>query len=155
MLFDSLAVTSMSDSVQAIVHDLINEWRQRHTNEIRWYKIPRDWDENLRIAAHSIVINKRGRRVRHTYQCRIPFAVLERARAALAQVDLQSAGDFDMLFLAVRETIGGIPGIGELAVYDIAHRLGEYLGIPPIKVYLHSGARVVREHWVSLGNPRL
>jgi hypothetical protein len=61
---------------------------------------------------------------------------------ALSQVDLSSAKNFEDLFQRIKNAISGIAGIGELAVYDIAHRLGEYLGIPPVKVYLHSGARV-------------
>jgi hypothetical protein len=34
-----------------------------------------------------------------------------------------------------------IPGIGELAVYDTALRIGARLGLEPAKVYLHAGTR--------------
>lgn len=35
-----------------------------------------------------------------------------------------------------------LPGVGELAVYDAAVRLGAYLGHKPRRVYLHAGTRV-------------
>jgi hypothetical protein len=34
-----------------------------------------------------------------------------------------------------------IRGVGALAVYDIAHRMGAYLGQEPDAVYLHAGTR--------------
>jgi hypothetical protein len=39
----------------------------------------------------------------------------------------------------VRERIGGVPGIGALTVYDIAHHLGAFLKLEPDAVYLHAG----------------
>ena len=41
----------------------------------------------------------------------------------------------------MRDRIGGIHGIGELAVYDIACRIGAFLGLSPERVYLHAGTR--------------
>lgn len=39
----------------------------------------------------------------------------------------------------MRGAIWPILGIGELAVYDIATRVGAFLGLAPDKVYLHAG----------------
>jgi hypothetical protein len=39
----------------------------------------------------------------------------------------------------IAHAIGPIPKIGDLTVYDIAHRIGTYLGKSPRLVYLHRG----------------
>jgi hypothetical protein len=41
----------------------------------------------------------------------------------------------------VKRTIGKIDGVGELAIYDTAHRLGAYCDLSPDHVYLHAGTR--------------
>ena len=40
----------------------------------------------------------------------------------------------------MQQKIGQIGGVGVLAVYDIAHRLGAFRGKEPKLVYLHSGS---------------
>ena len=42
----------------------------------------------------------------------------------------------------IHEAISGLSGIGEVMVYDTAHRIGSYLGLEPEYVYLHAGTRV-------------
>ncbi len=54
---------------------------------------------------------------------------------------LRGAESFDELFEVIAATIGSIPGIGELAVYDTALRVGARFGLEPTKVYLHAGTR--------------
>jgi hypothetical protein len=49
----------------------------------------------------------------------------------------------------VKREIGSVHGIGKLMVYDIAHRIGAYLGKPPTLVYSHRGTRKVRLFWAS------
>jgi hypothetical protein len=41
----------------------------------------------------------------------------------------------------VEREIGSVQGIGKLMVYDIAHRIGAYLGKSPMLVYLHRGTK--------------
>ncbi len=59
---------------------------------------------------------------------------LQRHRKAI-----HSCRDFKSLHSLINRL--RIDGIGELAVYDIAQRIGEYLRVPPKEVYLHAGAR--------------
>jgi hypothetical protein len=51
----------------------------------------------------------------------------------------------------VAETIGGIPGIGDLTVYDTAIRIAAHRGLSPRRVYLHAGTR---DGARALGVPR-
>jgi hypothetical protein len=59
----------------------------------------------------------------------------------------------------VTAIIGGIAGIGDLARYDIAHRIGSYLNLQPELIYLHTGtrdgARVLGLHGETVDRSRL
>ncbi len=81
---------------------------------------------------------------RHAHQRRIPRALLEHVEAKLQAIrrKLSNAADFAALHRLVDEEIGSIKGIGALAVYDIAHRIGAYFGKTPERVYLHAGVKV-------------
>jgi len=81
---------------------------------------------------------------RHPHQRRIPRSLLELVETKLQAIrrKLTSAPDFDALHTLVNGEIGSIQGIGALTVYDIAHRIGAYLGKAPERVYLHAGVRV-------------
>jgi len=52
------------------------------------------------------------------------------------------AADFAALHRLVEDQIGGIKGVGDLTVYDIAHRIGARFGKVPERVYLHAGTRI-------------
>ncbi|MEA3053264.1 MAG: hypothetical protein QOG72_2167 [Sphingomonadales bacterium] len=53
---------------------------------------------------------------------------------------LIAAADFAELHFRVAALAAELPRIGELAIYDIAQRIGWYRGIEPAEVYLHCGA---------------
>lgn len=82
-----------------------------------------------------------GKRFRH--QQRIPGAVLTRSANRLVRSikHIERCESFHALFRIVRRAIGGIPGIGELTVYDTALRIGAKLDLHPDRVYLHAGTR--------------
>lgn len=80
-----------------------------------------------------------GKRFGH--QWRIPHAVLRKAAKRLVRVNLEAARNFEELHQLVSDTIGDIHGIGELTIYDTAHRIGARFGKRPQHVYLHAGVR--------------
>jgi hypothetical protein len=65
-----------------------------------------------------------GKRFGH--QWRIPGSVLRKAAMRLVQANVESARSFEELLQLVSDTIGNIHGIGELTVYDTAHRIGAH-----------------------------
>jgi hypothetical protein len=79
----------------------------------------------------------------HRHQRRIHPAILAEAERRLQNASgaLGAATDFQALHDAVARQIGDIRGIGELAVYDIEHRIGAFLGRKPTLVDLHRGTR--------------
>ena len=56
-----------------------------------------------------------------------------------AKEEIGVAKDFDGLHAIIEATIRPIHGVGELTVYDIAHRIGAFLQLEPKRVYLHAG----------------
>ena len=70
---------------------------------------------------------------------RVLQAAEPRLQAIAAQ--LQTATSFAELHRLIDRQIKPIRGIGDLAVYDIAHRIGAYLRREPEAVYLHAGTR--------------
>ena len=48
---------------------------------------------------------------------------------------------FDELIALIHDLTEPIPGIGELAVYDTALRIGARFGLEPTRVYVHAGTR--------------
>ncbi|MBS0660781.1 MAG: hypothetical protein JSR82_21390 [Verrucomicrobia bacterium] len=93
--------------------------------------------EAVRRAA--LAIDQRGKR--HSHQRRLKLEVLKRARKALPVARLRRAGSFAEIHRIVEDSIRPIRGIGKLAVYDIAHRIGTYLNLAPEEVFIHAGVR--------------
>lgn len=80
---------------------------------------------------------------RHSHQYRIPSDSLKDLSKKLSGETnkIRKIKDFQKLYNVV-ELIGRpISMIGDLVIYDVAHRIGCYLGIVPEEVYLHAGTR--------------
>jgi hypothetical protein len=78
---------------------------------------------------------------RHDHQTRITRTAIRRASEVLAQLRVQRCRNFAELHELLEETIGALPGVGELMVYDTALRIGAKLHLSPRRVYLHAGTR--------------
>ena len=77
------------------------------------------------------------------HQNLIPISVLKRAEKKLHAKarEISQAKSFDKLHDVVKQTITPIVGIGDLAVYDFALRIGARPKLHPTKIYLHRGTR--------------
>jgi hypothetical protein len=124
-------------SLAEIVNDYLKNRAESAEQYLRHYKIQRTLVNAITEAALAKLPS--GKRFSH--QWRIPKSVLEMAKDALLKSNLDVCYSFDQLYCLVKRTIGPIYGIGELAIYDIAHRLGAYLRLQPEYVYLHAGTR--------------
>ena len=82
----------------------------------------------------------KGKKISH--QWRIPNAVLEQGRDALLKHNYKKIDTFEKLYDLVNQTLRPIRGIGDLAIYDTAHRIGAKLKLYPEHVYLHAGVKV-------------
>jgi len=78
-----------------------------------------------------------------SHQWRVGHVVLAKTiQPLLSQAsDIQACDSFDKLHDIVEASILPINRVGRLTVYDIAQRIGWYLGLSPDRVYLHAGVR--------------
>ena len=126
-------------SLEEIVDDYIVRWRPDDEKEAKSWKGHSCLGDAVRRAALSIDENGK----RHPHQYRIPKQALERAAEVLEGIDFSVMTSFEELHQTIEHLIKSpnIKGIGELAVYDMAHRIGMYLDLLPEFVYLHRGTR--------------
>jgi hypothetical protein len=122
-----------------IVSDYIHEYRADAREEMDTFRREKSRASAIRRAALCEFPNGK----RHPHQYLIPQRLLNLAEERIQAVArrLGAAGDFDALHEIVRREIGSVHGIGKLMVYDIAHRIGAYLGKSPKMVYLHRGTK--------------
>ena len=131
------AATSSPQSLAEIVSDYCRDHRPRAECELAYWADRTGLGRVVREAALSTAPYGK----RHPHQRRIPAQVLQRAADKLAHQGIPACQSFDDLHRAVGDRIGDMRGIGELAVYDIACRIGASLGLRPDRVYLHAGTR--------------
>lgn len=137
-------------TLDEIVSAYIRDHRGGAKAEMRFFEIQRGLPAAIRHAALCALPGGN----RHPHQRRLRQAVLneaERRLQAIAEA-LRKIPDFAGLHRLMQEEIGTIYGIGELAVYDIAHRIGAFLGKAPTLVYLHAGTRIGAEALSFRGN---
>lgn len=125
-------------SYQAIVRHYQSNFQQAADSTMNGYS-DLTFDEMLEYAAYAKLRNGK----RHPHQYRLKRSALRNAHKQLKAYknDLLSCSTFHQLYEAVQDAISDIGGIGELMVYDTAHRIGAYLKLRPNKVYLHAGTR--------------
>ena len=124
-------------TISGVVARYISVCRPRSRCELKYFRRMADIDELI----ERVWTKPNGKR--HGHQSRIAADALRKARARLRKCKYNGIRTFDELHSLVEETIGGIPGIGELTVYDTALRIGAFLRPSrlPRRVYLHAGTR--------------
>ena len=124
-------------SLEAIVRAYCRDYRAAAENERAHWARHSTLNAAVRAAALSTLPSGK----RHAHQRRIHGDALRNAADALTGQTIPACRSFDELHRNVHDRIGGIHRIGELAVYDIACRIGAFLGLSPDHVYLHAGTR--------------
>ena len=123
--------------VRRAVSDYINHHRDDAVAELDFYRA-------MPVLRHVIKAADLARTAdggKHSHQWRIPSNVLREFGSSLSsrERDLREALSFDELHRFVREVGDRVPGIGVLAVYDTALRIGAKRDLLPTPVYLHRG----------------
>jgi hypothetical protein len=123
-------------TLDEIVTSYIQDYRAPGQAEVRFFRSLASFTEVIGNA-----VRPGGHK--HSHQYLIPRISLDEAERRLqsAAPELTQAADFACLHDVVVHAAGSIRGIGALAVYDIAHRIGMHLGKSPEFVYLHRGAK--------------
>lgn len=97
--------------------------------------------ENLKNAIIYAALAENHLGKRNGHQRRLKKLHLEKFAAQLIDriKDIKAAQSFDQLLKIVESC--KIYGIGELACYDTANRIGAKLGLRPDLIYLHAGTK--------------
>lgn len=115
-------------------------YRSRHRRngnaELRPFK---QYSFKTAVEKAGLAEDEHGKRFNH--QRRIPKKVLLKSQRVLwdARQKLCCIRTFEELHESIQEFIGSIDGIGRLAIYDTALRIGANRGLSPKAVYLHAG----------------
>jgi hypothetical protein len=126
--------------IEEVIAAYIHDCRFGAFHEMRFFANQRDLQDAVRYAALCILSNGK----RHPHQRRLPKALLREAerRLQLVRDEVSSAQHFADLHAVVERELSPLQGVGDLTVYDIAHRIGAFLGKGPDLVYLHAGTKV-------------
>lgn len=121
-----------------IVAEYIRDYRDRARAHLEFYR-----SETLGDAIEKAGMARWLCGNKHPHQHRFTDETLREATEALLAVvrTLGESGRFGVLYDRVEREIIAIRGIHDLAVYDIAHRIGAHLGLEPELVYLHRGTK--------------
>jgi hypothetical protein len=121
------------------VQDYIEKHRRHAKKGLEHFSNQPDLCAAIRVAA--LAINRKGKR--HGHQRRIPGEMLEHFRQGLSRrrESLRSCKTFPGLMEITEKVAEAIWKNSGLTVYDTTHRIGAYLGVPPDRVYLHTGTR--------------
>lgn len=127
-----------AENCDPVAHYIAN-FRRRARAEYLFYARRKDLNDAIEVAASAI----RPDGCRHDHQRRIRAAALKAwARAITAHKRaVAKARDFHELWVCLSNVAAGIRGIGELTVYDTAHRIGGVGKLEPKRVYRHTGTR--------------
>lgn len=109
---------------------------------LEWVASSRNLAEAVGRCVRSTMPNGK----RHNHQSRIPMKTLEQFGEAIYRrlggsrnAALRKCSSFHDLLTLLESC--ALPGIGPVTQYDVASRLGSFLGLAPERVYLHAGVR--------------
>jgi hypothetical protein len=126
-----------------IVSLYIANRRESLAREMDYFATQESLGDVVREGTLCRVPDGKGGHKKHRHQWRIPNTALEEAERRLQdwKERLGVAVDFNELHTLIEGEIRDIRKVGPLAWYDIAHRIGAFLGKAPARVYLHRGTK--------------
>ena len=121
-----------------LVTEYLTEYEDCYKNEDRWWGDKNiTWTEAIERAWRSRFENGKM----HGHQCRVAGKLHLGMEACLNRnyqvIDFDS---FHAVYSWVESVTRPINGLGATTTYDVARRLGAWLGMQPEMVYLHAGA---------------
>jgi hypothetical protein len=129
-----------SNNLDLLVSEYIDIYGDSYTNEDDWWRDEKlTWDEAIERAWISRLKNGKM----HGHQRRVAKYLPDGITIALAdQKHKEEFNSFNNLYVWIKSITDRIKGLGSTTAYDVARRLGVWLGLEPVFVYLHAGASV-------------
>jgi len=137
---DTTAPISLAALVDAYLKDPPNKW----VRATEWFAARDGLSAVVNVSVRSVApVGRGGRLQKHPHQARIPAHVLGQGASALGRQDvlqkIKDASDFAALHAVINAAFEPINGLGKVVTYDVALRVGRFLGRSPWAVYLHAG----------------
>jgi hypothetical protein len=128
-------------TLKAIVGNYIKRYRPAIESLLYFYEEKLSLKDAIHAASNAQHLNRNKEVKRHPHQYRIKKCALEQTYETLRKTRLGKYQSFDELHQKISDSIRPISGVGELMVYDTALRIGAFLKLEPVSVYLHAGTK--------------
>jgi hypothetical protein len=131
---------------------IIRHYQQFKANYPDTWKNDCQGQHNLEDAITLAASCKDSTGKKHPHQFRLKNAVLLNLERQLLNsiAAIRLCANFDALYRYI--LANKPPGVGPLCSYDVAVRIGAYLGYEPLNIYLHAGTRIGLEKLIGRVN---
>jgi hypothetical protein len=127
----------IADQLQIQVNEYLDKWGDSYDCEDKWWGDKKlTWEAALERAWNSRLCNGKM----HGHQRRVAHKLSEGLRESLKpDIYHDNFNSFHDLYSWIELVASHVNGIGSTTTYDIARRLGVWIGLMPEVVYLHAG----------------
>ncbi len=128
---------------------IIRHYRQFKLNNPDTWKSDCQAQANLDDAITLAASCRDSAGKKHPHQFRLTALVLRNFQRQLLNniAIIRQCNNFDSLYRCIYSIKPS--GIGPLCTYDVAVRIGSYMGLQPLNIYLHAGTRVGAEKLIG------
>ena len=136
---NSKKLNAGNSTLATMVAQYLEEYEHCYEEEDKWWGDKTiTWSEAVERAWRSL--GKNGKMYGHQY--RVGKQLLDEGLKICLSRNRQSDSfnDFHAIYSWIRSVTEPTDGLGLVTTYDVARRLGSWLGIQPKMVYLHGGA---------------
>ncbi|NER36335.1 MAG: hypothetical protein F6J93_20530 [Oscillatoria sp. SIO1A7] len=130
----------VDNALQLLVREYIETFGNYYYIEDRWWGDQTlTWEQAIARAWKS----RRQNGKMHSHQCRVASRLPYGLKVALAdRMQPEDFKDFQSLYYWKKSIVERIKGLGAISAYDVARRLGAWLRLEPVVVYLHGGTAI-------------
>jgi len=123
--------------LQLLIDEYIYRWGDSYKLEDEWWGDKKlTWEEAMARAWKSRLSHGKM----HGHQCRVANKLYEGLKVALADKrQPEDFQNFQNVYDWVKSIVARVKGLGATTAYDVARRLGAWLRLEPVEVYLHAG----------------
>lgn len=124
-------------SLQLLIDEYIYRWGDSYKLEDQWWGDKEiTWEAAIARAWKSRLSDGKM----HGHQRRVANKLPKGLEMALAdKKEPEDFRDFQSVYDWVQSIVAGVKGLGVTTAYDVARRLGAWLRLEPVVVYLHAG----------------
>lgn len=130
---------------------LLSEYLIRDFMLLEYEKVFFQEKTNLKVAIITATLATNCEGKKHSHQKRIPNSALQNFKKKVLSKEskIQRVQTFQDLYMIVQSC--KVFGVGNLTIYDVSLRIGFYLSIYPIRLYLQAGSKIGYQRLIESG----